>query len=174
MESRRALNPAMPTALVLAQLGLYLGAVYAVGRGMAALRFPGWELLIGCWQLLAAYGIANERRWGWRLGLAAAAVSVLPAVDQFVRSPAIAKQLTRSLVAPEPQTVNTLTDREREVLVLVAKGLSNQQIADSLVISERTARTHVSNILSKLGVASRTQAALLAIRDGIAPAPRVS
>ena len=85
--------------------------------------------------------------------------------------PAIAKQLTRSLVAPKAQTVNTLTDREREVLVLVAKGLSNQQIADSLVISERTARTHVSNILSKLGVASRTQAALLAIREGIAPAP---
>jgi DNA-binding NarL/FixJ family response regulator len=87
--------------------------------------------------------------------------------------PAIAKQLTRSLVAPKPQTV-TLTDREREVLVLVAEGLSNQQIADSLVISERTARTHVSNILSKLGVASRTQAALLAIREGIAPAPSAS
>jgi DNA-binding NarL/FixJ family response regulator len=88
--------------------------------------------------------------------------------------PAIAKQLTRSLVAPQPQMVNALTDREREVLVLVAQGLSNQQIADSLVISERTARTHVSNILSKLGVASRTQAALLAIREGIAPAPSAS
>jgi len=88
--------------------------------------------------------------------------------------PAIAKQLTRSLVDPKPQTVNALTDREREVLALVAKGLSNQQIADTLVISERTARTHVSNILSKLGVASRTQAALLAIREGIAPAPRAS
>jgi DNA-binding NarL/FixJ family response regulator len=85
--------------------------------------------------------------------------------------PAIARQLTRSLVAPRTQTVDTLTDREREVLVLVAQGLSNQQIADSLVISERTARTHVSNILGKLGVASRTQAALLAIREGIAPAP---
>jgi DNA-binding NarL/FixJ family response regulator len=85
--------------------------------------------------------------------------------------PAIAKQLTRSLVAPKAQTVDALTDREREVLVLVAKGLSNQQIADVLVISERTARTHVSNILSKLEVASRTQAALLAIREGIAPAP---
>ena len=83
----------------------------------------------------------------------------------------IAKQLTRSLVAPGPHAVTALTDREREVLVLVAQGLSNQQIADVLVISERTARTHVSNILSKLGVASRTQAALLAIREGIAPAP---
>jgi DNA-binding NarL/FixJ family response regulator len=85
--------------------------------------------------------------------------------------PAIAKQLTRSLTAPRPHGVDALTDREREVLVLVAQGLSNQQIADSLVISERTARTHVSNILSKLGVASRTQAALLAIREGIAPTP---
>jgi DNA-binding NarL/FixJ family response regulator len=83
--------------------------------------------------------------------------------------PAIAKQLTRSLVALKPQTVNALTDREREVLALVAEGLSNQQIADALVISERTARTHVSNILGKLGVASRTQAALLAIREGITP-----
>jgi len=53
----------------------------------------------------------------------------------------------------------------------VARGLSNRQIADELVISERSARTHVSNILTKLGLASRTQAALLAIRDGIAPAP---
>jgi DNA-binding NarL/FixJ family response regulator len=88
--------------------------------------------------------------------------------------PAIAKQLTRSLMAPKPQTVDSLTDREREVLVLVAQGLSNQQVADSLVISERTARTHVSNILGKLEVASRTQAALLAIREGIAPAPPAS
>jgi DNA-binding NarL/FixJ family response regulator len=85
--------------------------------------------------------------------------------------PVIAKQLTRALVDPRPRTVSALTEREREVLALVARGLSNQEIADALVISERTARTHVSNILGKLGVASRTQAALLAIREGVAQAP---
>jgi DNA-binding NarL/FixJ family response regulator len=88
--------------------------------------------------------------------------------------PAVARQLTRSLVTPGPRAVATLTEREREVLVLVAKGLSNQEIADALVISERTARTHVSNILGKLGVVSRTQAALWAIREGIAPTPSAS
>lgn len=60
----------------------------------------------------------------------------------------------------------TLTEREREVIKLVANGLSNHEIAKKLMISERTARTHVSNILLKIGVASRTQAALWAIKEG--------
>jgi NarL family two-component system response regulator LiaR len=54
------------------------------------------------------------------------------------------------------------------VLQLVAQGLSNQEIADRLVVSERTVRTHVSNILSKLYLANRTQAALYALREGLA------
>jgi DNA-binding NarL/FixJ family response regulator len=74
-----------------------------------------------------------------------------------------ARQLARSLAAPGPVAVGSLTAREREVLVLVAQGLSNRQIAGSLVVSERTARTHVSNILGKLGLSSRTQAALYAV-----------
>jgi NarL family two-component system response regulator LiaR len=61
-----------------------------------------------------------------------------------------------------------MTDREIEVLRLVAHGLSNQEIADRFVISERTVRTHVSSILAKLYLASRTQAALYALRQGIA------
>jgi DNA-binding NarL/FixJ family response regulator len=64
-----------------------------------------------------------------------------------------------------------LTAREREILVLVAHGHSNRDIADRLVISERTARTHVSNVLAKLQLPSRTQAALLAIREGLIPPP---
>ena len=62
----------------------------------------------------------------------------------------------------------TLTQRETEVLCLLARGLSNDQIARSLNISEATARTHVSNILFKLGVDNRTQAALYALKEGLA------
>jgi DNA-binding NarL/FixJ family response regulator len=82
--------------------------------------------------------------------------------------PVVARKLTQLLVAPQ-HTAATLTAREREVLVHVASGKSNREIAELLVISERTARTHVSNVLVKLGLASRTQAALWAIREGIAP-----
>ena len=55
------------------------------------------------------------------------------------------------------------------MLILVAHGRSNQEIADELVISERTARTHVSHVLRKLELASRTQAALVAVREGLVP-----
>jgi DNA-binding NarL/FixJ family response regulator len=64
--------------------------------------------------------------------------------------------------------VEPLTDREQEVLKLVAQGLSNKEIATALVITERTARTYVSNILGKLGLASRTQAALYAVEHRLA------
>lgn len=80
---------------------------------------------------------------------------------------AITRRLTASLRAPQP-LVDSLTKREGQVLQLVAQGLSNREIADRLFVSERTARTHVSNILTKLKLASRTQAALWAVRQGLA------
>ncbi len=71
---------------------------------------------------------------------------------------------------PEPPDpgLASLTAREREVLLGLARGLSNQDIAEELTITERTARTHVSNILAKLKLSSRTQAALLAIQHDLA------
>lgn len=83
--------------------------------------------------------------------------------------PAIAAKLVHELSAPQAAALeDPLTERELEVLRLVAHGLANKVIADRLEISERTARTHVSNILEKLHLANRTQATLYAIRKGIA------
>jgi len=80
--------------------------------------------------------------------------------------PSIAKKLMRELQRSSP-TVDPLTEREVEILKLVAQGLPNQEIAEQLVISERTVRTHVTNILSKLHLANRTQATLYALREGL-------
>ncbi|REE97536.1 response regulator [Thermomonospora umbrina] len=68
----------------------------------------------------------------------------------------------------EPGSAPRLTDREREVLVQIALGRSNREIARALVVSEKTVKTHVSNLLMKLGVQDRTQAALYAVRHGLA------
>jgi DNA-binding NarL/FixJ family response regulator len=83
--------------------------------------------------------------------------------------PAIARQLTDSLRArPEDEATEELTSRELEVLRLLGAGETNKGIAAALGITERTARTHVSHILAKLGLRSRTQAALWAAREGLA------
>lgn len=87
------------------------------------------------------------------------------ASGQVQLSPKAAARLMREVRAPD--NPETLTDREIEVLRLLALGYANKEIASSLTIGEKTVKTHVSNILSKLGVASRTQAALYAVRIGL-------
>jgi NarL family two-component system response regulator LiaR len=86
-------------------------------------------------------------------------------------SPDIASKLMRELQrsADLPPTEEPLTEREVDVLRLVAQGLTNQEIAEALTIGVGTVRTHVSNILAKLHLANRTQAALYALREGLAP-----
>ncbi len=88
-----------------------------------------------------------------------------PALD-----PSIALKVLSELAHPPkaPLTPDPLTERELAVLRLIAEGRSNREIADKLVITEMTVRTHVSNILGKLHLASRTQAALYALRTGLA------
>lgn len=81
--------------------------------------------------------------------------------------PTIAQKLLAEISgATEAPPTEALTEREVDVLKLIARGLSNQEIADALVISVATVYTHVSNILAKLHLASRTQAALYALREG--------
>lgn len=80
----------------------------------------------------------------------------------------VIQELNKPIPPTHPLTEEPLTEREVEVLQLVARGFSNNDIADKLVVSERTVRTHISNILGKLHLANRTQAALYALREGIA------
>lgn len=75
--------------------------------------------------------------------------------------------LSQEETTPGQGRGGTLTDREREVLSLIAEGRSNREIARALVLSEKTVKTHVSNILMKLDLSDRTQAALWAVRHGI-------
>ena len=99
------------------------------------------------------------------------AAAIRSAHDGEVRlDPAVAGMLARRVrerAASPGSKAEPLTDREQEVLRLVARGLPNKAIAGELGITERTARTHVSNILGKLGLASRTQAALFARDQGL-------
>jgi NarL family two-component system response regulator LiaR len=83
--------------------------------------------------------------------------------------PNIAGALIQELNRPSdlPPAADPLTQREEEILILVAKGWSNQEIAEKLVVSDRTVGAHVSNILGKLHLANRTQAALYALRTGL-------
>lgn len=79
--------------------------------------------------------------------------------------PEAAKRLTQELRTPEMR--EALTPRETEILRMLGHGLSNKRIARELELSELTVKTHVSNLLSKLGLSSRTQAALLALKEGL-------
>lgn len=89
---------------------------------------------------------------------------------EAVLHPRIAARLMdalRSGPTPGAEMLEALSQREREVLALMAEGLSNQHIADRLGIGEKTVKTHVSNVLSKLGVTDRTQAAVYAWKSGM-------
>jgi NarL family two-component system response regulator LiaR len=99
---------------------------------------------------------------------------LLQAIQQVHRGepslhPIIAIKVLQEMQRPSrhPPTPDPLTDRELQVLRLVAKGLGNQEIAEQLVVTEATVRSHVSNILSKLHLANRVQATLYALQEGL-------
>jgi NarL family two-component system response regulator LiaR len=88
--------------------------------------------------------------------------------------PTVAARLLRTLSDPQARAASgELTRREREVLALIVAGRSNKRIARELEIAEKTVKTHVGHLLAKLGVADRTQAAMLAVRSGLVEGPRL-
>lgn len=90
-------------------------------------------------------------------------------------APSVAARVIDEVRTPQPATsdrLDQLTPREREVLAALARGRSNRDIATELYVSEKTVKTHVSNVLSKLRVSDRTQAALYAVRHGLADPDR--
>jgi DNA-binding NarL/FixJ family response regulator len=99
-----------------------------------------------------------------------AAIRLIAAGDALL-TPARTRRLIESQVRPSPSVdgtlVGTLTDREREVLVLMARGLDNGQIGGALFVSEATVRTHVGHVLSKLDARSRVQAVVVAYESGL-------
>ena len=87
--------------------------------------------------------------------------------------PQVARLLAQRMRAKkDPEPVEPLTEREKDVMRLLGQGMSNKEIGAELFITERTARTYVSNILGKLGLASRTQAALWAVEHKLAESPK--
>ena len=82
--------------------------------------------------------------------------------------PAVARRLLRAMSTPKtPELVEPLTEREREVLALLARGAANKEIARALGVTDKTAKGHVGNILGKLGLTSRTQAVIYALRHNL-------
>ena len=89
---------------------------------------------------------------------------------ETIIDPTVASRLVQAIADGRRSAADqALTGREREVLELIARGRSNKRIAFELGISEKTVKTHVGHVLAKLGVSDRTQAALLAVREGLAP-----
>jgi NarL family two-component system response regulator LiaR len=86
---------------------------------------------------------------------------------EAVLDPVVAAQLVETLSAGE-DPLDTLTPREREVLELIGRGFANKRIALELDVSEKTVKTHVGHVMAKLGVTDRTQAAVVAVRAGLA------
>jgi DNA-binding NarL/FixJ family response regulator len=101
-----------------------------------------------------------------RLALASS-LAALGRADAAEREAAVAHERLRELGAPAAPPLPELTPREREVLALLAEGLTNRAIAERLVLSEHTVHRHVTSILRKLGLPSRTAAATLAVRSGL-------
>jgi DNA-binding CsgD family transcriptional regulator len=150
----------------------------AIRPALAARRTPYLEAYV-LWREAEAAdrdspaAAADAVRAGLAIARAAGARLLADRIESLARRRRISVELAPAAAEPEPATSRApadpfgLTNREREILRLLAEGYSNRRIAESLFITESTAGVHVSNILGKLGVTSRTEAATTAVRLGL-------
>jgi DNA-binding NarL/FixJ family response regulator len=171
MESRNSLPAVVLMDLVMPNMNGVEATAHIVNR------FPSCRVVV-----LTSFGEVERVHAALRNGAVgyllkdAEAAEVAAAIRAAIRGEVhldseVARRLTQVLRSG-PAGPALLTPRERQILTLLGEGHSNREIANILVISERTARTHVSNVLSKLNLTSRTQAALLAIREGLVSGPQ--
>jgi two-component system, NarL family, response regulator LiaR len=164
---------ARPDVVVLClepQLTRILAVVASLRRLHTAVRIIILERATGAPNLVAAIqaGVMGYLLPGASLADLVEAVQTVY-IGQAVLPPELTSQLIEAVKRPSPPATSAdklLTQREADIVCLAAQGLTNQEIADHLIISERTVRTHISHALLKLNLSNRTQLALYALRHG--------
>jgi DNA-binding NarL/FixJ family response regulator len=180
LASDRLLDPLVAEGVELGEAGSAPSAIvvdYSVGEPEEILSiteaFPGTPLvMIGADPATDGPGLSGAPVAYLPSDVDAAALAAAvraTATGLIVLDPSVAGATGVHAHARTSENVETLTTREREVLLLVAEGLPNKAIARELGISEHTAKFHVGSLLAKLGAASRTEAVTLATRRGILP-----
>ncbi len=152
--TRRLRAQDVPTAILILTVHDDNQTIFGLLESGAAgyvLKDEALEMLVG-----AVRAVARGKSW------------LSPAIASQVVSRAVGRASTSPDPSTDPSSLLPLTHSETEVLRLLAQGLDNAAIARRLVVTKRTVQNHVSNIYGKLGVASRTEAALMAIRHGLA------
>jgi DNA-binding NarL/FixJ family response regulator len=179
-EALKLVEELAPDVVLMDLLMPVMGGIEAIGQIKS--RFPEVEVvaMTSVLEDAAVIGAIRAGAIGYLLKNTDADAlnqAIRAAADGQVQlAPEAARMLMREVRLPEPKQepgVDALTARETEVLRLVAGGYANKEIAVELGIGEKTVKTHVSNVLAKLGVQSRTQAALYAAKTGIVSADTV-
>jgi NarL family two-component system response regulator LiaR len=153
--TRRLRAQGVPTAILILTVQDDNPTIFGLLESGAAgyvLKDEALEMLVG-----AVRAVAQGKSW----------------LSPSITSQVVSRAVGRTLAPSDPSPPLPLTPSEIEVLRLLAQGLDNAAIAQRLVVTKRTVQNHVSNIYGKLGVASRTEAALMAIRHGLAQVPEV-
>jgi DNA-binding NarL/FixJ family response regulator len=181
-EALRLVERLSPDVVLMDLLMPVMGGIDAIGQ--IRTRFPDTEVvaMTSVLENAAVVGAVRAGAIGYLLKTTEAdalCASIRAAASGQVRlAPEAAALLMQEIQLPAPAAtsvsgIDALTERETDVLRLVAGGRANKEIASELGIGEKTVKTHVSNVLAKLGVQSRTQAALYAARVGLVEADRV-